>query len=276
MTGFVLACAMVAALAAAAFFAGMETGVLALSPTRLAGLVRMGDKKAISLAESLEDKSRMLTTLLVGNNLAGSAFSTASAVAAVEWFADDGAWVRWTWSAGSALAMVFCGEYLPKLVFAIGPLKGSMEMAGAYRAAAWAFKPVVEVFAAFTRRLFGEEKRRRDAVLSRDGLLDFVDNDGEAATRLSGFERAMIEKVLELQESFAEDLMHREQVPEGVELRIPATMRADDILPVMRKSKSRVAAVYDAESFKEVGWIGEEDILAALTDFLKTSNVENQ
>ena len=80
MTVFLLFLAAIAALLLAAFCAGAETGFLSVSRERILHLSRAGGRKAKVVQLALSDMSRTLTTLLIGNNLAGVVFSSASAV----------------------------------------------------------------------------------------------------------------------------------------------------------------------------------------------------
>ena len=74
--------------ASAAFFAGVETGFLSVPRVRLLSLVRQSAPRAKRLAKVLGDMSRVLTTLLVGNNLASVLFSTATAALGTRLFSD--------------------------------------------------------------------------------------------------------------------------------------------------------------------------------------------
>src|SRR5574344_1670303 len=69
-----------------AFFAGTESGMLSVSRARLLSLVRQGSRRAASLAQVVADMPRVITTLLVGNNLAGVLASTLSAALAIRLF----------------------------------------------------------------------------------------------------------------------------------------------------------------------------------------------
>ena len=83
MKDFLLLLVLLAAVCAAGFCAGMETGFLSVSRVRLLPLVRQGSKRARRLAKALGNMSRVVTTLLVGNNLAAVTVSTVSAVLAL-------------------------------------------------------------------------------------------------------------------------------------------------------------------------------------------------
>lgn len=260
--------AMVVSLIWAAFFAGFESGLLNVSQPRLLGYVRQGKRNAMRLAAVVEDLSRAMTTLLVGNNIANVVYSTASASFALALFGSQGV-AAGLCGFASAVTMVFLGEYLPKLLFTSKPMRRCMAVTGFYRLSAVILWPVVSIFAAIVKMVFtgraGAPKRLR---ISRDGLRRIV-AEGQLTTRLSGFERVLIERVLALQGRFAKDLMHDGEPPDDTELKIPSSMRGDDILPVMRGGRQRTAVVYDADTLDDIGWITEEDILLFLTGALK-------
>lgn len=275
MSLFWMILAMLAALLAAGFCAGMETGVMRLPESRLLGKAREGNRRAIALTDALQDTSRMITTLLVGNNLASAAFSAASAIVAVRLFTDQSAWLKGCWSFGSAIAMVFLGEYLPKVAFTTSPLKFTLAATPLYRLVAWILLPVAGVFTYVVKKGLGvAPARSREMGLSRDGLKSLVEDDDGNLTRLSGFERVLIERVLELQELFAVDLMHPGAPEDDTELRLPSTTRADHLLPAMRQSHERIVRIYDPNSLLDVGWLDEEDVLAVLTGPLKNASVQ--
>ena len=271
---------MVVSVAVAAFCAGVETGFLSVPRVRLLSLVRQSAPRAKRLARILGDMSRVLTTLLVGNNLASVLFSTAAAALGTRLFLNMPV-ARSAWSLAAAVLMLFLGEYLPKLIFASRPLRRSLWASGPYRALAWALALPVAAFSAFVRVVFRVRQPRSLRLgVSRDGLRMLV-ADRHDATRLTQFERRLIDRVLMLQASFAKDLLHpatAKDVEEMKEYRrpgkgghfcIPSMTRGDDILPLMRRNQSPVAVVCDEETGAELGVVTEEDVLLALTGVLK-------
>ena len=265
---------------AAAFFAGVETGFLSVPRVRLLSLVRQSAPRAKRLARILGDMSRVLTTLLVGNNLASVLFSTAAAALGTRLFWNMPV-ARSAWSLAAAVLMLFLGEYLPKLIFASRPLRRSLLVAQPYRVAAWVLAVPVAAFSAFVRIVFRVRQPRSLRLgVSRDGLRMLV-ADRHDATRLTQFERRLIDRVLMLQATFAKDLMHAATDKDLAELkayrrpgkaghfRIPAMTHGDDILPLMRRNRSPVAVVFDEATGAELGVVTEEDVLLALTGTLK-------
>lgn len=280
MTIAVLFLLLVVSVAAAAFFAGVETGFLSVPRARLVLLVRQASPQAKRLAEVLGDMSKVVTTLLVGNNLAAVLFSTASAALGVRLFGDMPA-VRSAWTLFAAVLMLFLGEYLPKLTFASRPLRRSLAAVRLYRVAAFALALPVAAFSAFVRLAFKTRQPRSLRLgVSRDGLRRLV-ADRHDATRLTQFERRLIDRVLMLQATTARELMHEASARDVAELKeyrrpgkaghfcIPSQTRGDDILPLMRRNRSPVAVVCDESTGAELGVVTEEDVLLALTGTLK-------
>lgn len=271
---------MVFSVAVAAFCAGVETGFLSVSRVRLLSLVRQSAPRAKRLARILGDMSRVLTTLLVGNNLASVLFSTAVAALGARLFADLPL-AHSAWSLTAAVLMLFLGEYLPKLIFASRPLRRSLWASGPYRILARVLALPVAAFSAFVRVVFRVRQPRSLRLgVSRDGLRMLV-ADRHDATRLTQFERRLIDRVLMLQATFAKDLLHPATAKDLAELKeyrrpgktghfcIPSMTRGDDILPLMRRNQSPVAVVCDEVTGAELGVVTEEDVLLALTGVLK-------
>ena len=261
---------LLAAVCAAGFCAGVETGFLSVSRVRLLPLVRQGSRRARQLAKSLRDMSRVVTTLLVGNNLAAVTVSTVSAALALRLFAGSPL-LQTGWTLFVAALMLFVGEYLPKLLFATRPLRRSLAAMRVYRPLEVALTPLVGVFAAVTRVVFKVRPMKGGRLgMSRAGLRKLV-SDKEGSTRLTPFERTLIERVLDLQALSAADLMHPVGTTAGASaaLRIASQTRGDDILPLMRRVRQPVASVFDEDSGEIIGVVSEEDVLLALTGALK-------
>ena len=149
MTVFLLFLAAIAALLLAAFCAGAETGFLSVSRERILHLSRAGGRKAKLVHAALSDMSRTLTTLLIGNNLAGVVFSSASAALAIELMGGS-RFGRAVWSFVSALLVLYVSEFLPKMLCAARPLHYCLGMARQYRVLAAILKPVVMLLLAVT------------------------------------------------------------------------------------------------------------------------------
>lgn len=256
-------------LAASALCSGLEMGFLSLPPNRIRALARQGSAKAEMVARKISDMPRVVNTLLIANNIANISFSTVSTAMAAVLFSGSVA-AELVWSSTVAVTVLFLGEYLPKLVFAASPTQRIFKSLWFYRMLEFSLRPPVAVFSLFTRLLFGGAKSGSSkSSVSRDGLRKLL-ADADNGTMLTPFERRLIDRVLMLQTLTAGGMVHAFD-PSGKRpsLRIEASTRGDDILPLMRKAHRAEATVFDAESGRELGVVTEEDVLVALTGVLK-------
>ena len=192
MTAILLFFAAVSALLLAAFCAGAETGFLSVSRERILHLSRAGGRKAKIVQSALSDMSRTLTTLLVWTNLAGVAFSSASAALSIEMLGGSRVGCA-VWSFGSALLVLYVSEFLPKMLCAARPLHFCLRMARQYRALAAILRPVATLLVAVTN-LFVPRREQKYAVTAKD--LMRILRDRKDGVCISDFESALIGRII--------------------------------------------------------------------------------
>jgi len=192
MTILFLFLAALAALAVAAFCAGAETGFLSVGRERVLHLARAGGRKAKVVQAALADMPRTLTTLLIGNNLASVAFSSASAALSLEVVGGSRAGGV-AWSVASALLVLYVSEFLPKLLCAARPLRFCLAMARPYRALATALGPVARALVAATD-VFVPRREQKSGVTTKD--LMRILRDRRDGVCLSDIESALIGRIL--------------------------------------------------------------------------------
>lgn len=189
-----LVCVMLAALALSSFCSGTETGLSSVSLGRIRHMAREGSAAAKIIERARLDFSRTLTGILVGNNLANVVYSSASAALAARLFG-DAADARAAWSAGAAVVLLVCGEFLPKLFCSARPLRRTLRLAPVYRVFSAAFAPLTFLAVAVTG-LFAGRPRARERV-TPDNLLRIL-QDRKDGVRLTEFESALIARILVL------------------------------------------------------------------------------
>ncbi len=195
MKAVLLALLLVLSLALAAFCAGVETGFLSLSRGRVLHLAASGSRAARILQRALGELPRTLTALLVGNNLAGVAYSSASAALAEIAFPGSAA-ARAGWSFCAATAILYLGEFLPKLACSSRPLRRMLAAARLWRAFAAAFAPLTACAMAVTGLFMRREPERRERVTAEEILR--ILRDRKDGVRLTDLESALIARILVL------------------------------------------------------------------------------
>ena len=194
MIEILLFLAAMAALAGAAFCAGAETGFLSVSRERVLHLSREGGVKAAKVQKALADMARTTTTLLIGNNLASVGYSSAFAALSAR-ISGSNATASAVLGFVGAFMLLYCAEFMPKLLFAARPLRRILAVAGAYEVLAAALKPAVSLAMRFTD-LFMPRRDEKYKLTSAD-LLRIL-QDRKDGVCLTDFESALITRIFVL------------------------------------------------------------------------------
>lgn len=194
MTVIFLFLTAIAALLVAAFCAGSETAFLSVSKGRVVHMARVGGRRAKIVKAAVFDLGRTTTTLLVGNNLAGVTYSSATAALAVA-TCPDSAFGQSLWSVGAALAVLFVGEFMPKLLCAARPLRRSLALAPFWVVFSRLLAPIGSAMQALISLLL--PRREPKIKLTPDMVLKAL-ADRKDGIRISDFERALIGRIIVL------------------------------------------------------------------------------
>ena len=184
----------VLALATAAFCAGCETGFLSVRRGRVIHMAREGGVRAKIIHEAISNMGRTTTALLVGNNLAAVCYSSASSALAAALYADSPA-AQVVLSFVSALAILFLGEFLPKLLCSARPLRRLLWLAPAWRVFARMFAPVGAAVQLVIERVL--PKRETKSKMTPESILKIL-QDRKDGVKLSDFESALIGRIMVL------------------------------------------------------------------------------
>lgn len=183
-----------AMLAVSAFCSGTETSFLSVSRERVLHLARAGGRKARSVQAALAEMSRTMTTILIGNNLANVAYSSATAALIVE-HCRDSIW-RSVWSFIAAFVVLYVSEFLPKILCAARPLRRSLQLAPTYAVMAAILHPLTNLALTVTNVFFRNRRDERYQPTTAD--LVRILQDRKDGVKLSDFESALIGRLIVL------------------------------------------------------------------------------
>ena len=177
---------------------GMEAGVFALNRLRVRRLARAGRPSAKSLNYFLENTERFLWTILVGNTLANFLILGLALVKIHRWFPGNHLLMAAVFGVTVFLFYTLF-DLFPKMLFRAQPNSLSLGAANIFRVLYFVLSPLVAIVEgisnlilrwtggrAFTGQLFGNREEMR-ALMQ------------ESAQALTGDERVMINRVLDLQ-----------------------------------------------------------------------------
>lgn len=248
-----------------AFFAGMETGVIAINRLRLRHLVRWNARGAAATQYFISKTDRLLGTTLVGTNLCHVVASILTAALAARALG-----ARWAW-VGSVLltliVLVGC-EYLPKAWFQSHPAQRVLPFAGLLKVFARIFAPVGRTLTGLVT-LVVRPARDRAAMprpmVSREELLHLA-GEGARSGVLTPHEHRMIHGVFELNVKRVAHIM----IPRDHMVCVPASMSADAFLDLARDKVFNRYPVYEDEPKRFVGVVHIFDVLADPENARKT------
>ncbi|NLG35039.1 MAG: DUF21 domain-containing protein [Lentisphaerae bacterium] len=248
---------LLACLLGAAFFAGIETGIIAINRLRLQHLVRRQVPGAQIIRTFLARPDRLLGTTLTATNLLHVVSSVLAAAIGHRLYGPLGAA-----AAGILLIiliLVFC-EYIPKAFFQAAPARRVLPLAGLLQAAAWILRPVTALVNALLRWLMprgsGREVEGR-MLVSREELLHLA-REGARSGVLTPHESEMIHGVFDLTHKTCGSLM----TPRDKMAWVPADATSDQILDLARRREFNRLPVYDPVQKTFVGVVHVFDVLA--------------
>jgi putative hemolysin len=244
-------------LAGAAFFAGIETGVISMNRLRLRHLVRHKAPGADVLEYFLHDTDHLLGTTLAGTNLCHVAASVLTA--------DLGAQLMG--AAGTAAATVllvvvmlpFC-EYLPKAWFQSSPTLRALPFAWLLKFSGKALLPLSVALGLLMRLMTprrAAEARAAQPMVTRDELLHLA-TEGARTGVITVSEHRMIHSIFELRDTTVGDIM----VPKANVVTVQTDMTAEDLVNLARTREFNRFPVYDASKVAYVGIVHVFDVLS--------------
>jgi CBS domain containing-hemolysin-like protein len=168
--------AVIASLAAllgfSAFFSSSETAFSSVSRIKLKNLAARNNKKAKLALKLLDAYDKLLSTVLVGNNIVNITSSALATVLFVGFFGSAG--VSIATLVMTVLVLVF-GEITPKTLAKESPEKIAMAFAPLLRVFMLIFAPVNRLAAAWKKTLLKLFRVGGDRAVTEDELLTFVE-----------------------------------------------------------------------------------------------------
>lgn len=238
-----------------AFFSSSETALTAVNKIRIKTLANEGDKRAETVEKLLDDQTRMISALLIGNNIVNTGLTALATVTVTELFGS--VYVGLATGVLTVLILIF-GEITPKNCAAIYAEKVSLRVGGLVYAWMLLVTPVSIVLNTIVKgimRILGMDSEWKDTYTENEirTIVDESHEDGEIETE----EREMINNVFDLDESMARDVM----VPrvDMVFLNVDAGYR--EILDIYREHMYTRLPVYEGDTDNVIGLFNIKDLL---------------
>ena len=241
-------------LALSAFFAGSETALVSLSRIDLQSLREKGDRRAAILRNLKAHTSRLLATILIGQNLFITSASALATLLATAWLGE---------TYGAVAAIIFStivlfifAEMTPKSIAAASPVAISRVVAIPMDWTMRVLSPFVNVLVKVSTgmlRLFGVPEK---APSLTEEEMKSIFNLGLEEGVIHGEERKLLHKVLEFGDKTVRDIM----VPRTKVVAIPETVSFEDVKLVLKEHKFSRVPVYRGSLDNIVGILNAKDL----------------
>lgn len=245
-------------------FSGSETALVALSIGRVEGLLREGRHGAAALYQLKKDPSRMLTTILIGNNLVNIAASVMATVIATSWFGSAGPGI----AVGvlTILILVF-GEITPKSLATRYSESISLFIAPLLLGFMRLIYPAVWMFGHFTTWVHRLSGRGGDPTVTESELISMLEY-GEKEGTIEHDERKMIERVFGFNDLKVRDVM----TPHTGIFALDGSLTVREALPLVTQATYSRIPVYDMhrDRLRKVLYLRD------LLDAIATDNLDTQ
>ena len=237
------------------FFSGSETALLALDKLRVRFLRRKQHPGADRLAALLDNPDRLLSGILVGNNLVNIAASVIATGLFVRYFGEQGELI--TVLVLTPILLIF-SEVCPKTYAAKYPEKMSFLILNPIRFFIWIFAPIIFVVSAISRLMTGF-MRKTDAEslsVSEDEIKTMIEI-GEESGVVASEQRRMLHGIFNLSETRVRDVM----IPRTEVTGIDISADFQEVLSAVRQMHHSRFPVFSESLDSIVGVILSKDVL---------------
>ena len=198
--------AMVVWVAMSAYFSATETAFSSLNKTRLKVLADDGNKRAALALRLAENYDRLISTILIGNNIVNISVASIGTLLFVELYGDAGATIS---TVVVTVVVLIFGEITPKSIAKDMPERFAMFSAPFIRLWIWVLTPLNFLFSQWKRLVSHFVKTDNDAKMSHEELLLFME-DVEQDGSIDENEGELLRNALEFRELTAEEILtHR-------------------------------------------------------------------
>lgn len=235
-----------------AFFSGAETAFTSVNRIKLKTEADDGNKKSTSVLNTIEKYDRLLSTILIGNNIVNIASASIATVLFTQKFGDNGSWMSTIFM--TVIVLIF-GEVLPKgvaknhadsIAKAINPI---------LKILIYIFLPISWIFEKLSNlvnKIFSSHKK--DDSMTEDDLLTIIDEIEEEG-KIKPYEKELISSAIKFDDIEVKDIV----TPRKDITAIDVEMTTDEIHDIFEESKYTRIPVYEGTIDNVIGILHEKD-----------------
>ncbi|USG62111.1 HlyC/CorC family transporter [Sneathiella marina] len=246
-----------------AFFSGSETALTGASRARLHQMEQAGDKRAHLVNRLRDQHTKLISAILLGNNLVNILASALATSFFITLFGDIG--VAYATLIMTALVLIFA-EVLPKTYALRRSIPTAIFVAPILRPAVFLLSPVVmgiNVVVDLTLRMFGVKDSEDDGETLTDAAQDELRGAIELHSEEAGVilhEKYMLDSILDMDEvDLSEIMIHRKNVE-----MVDCSKSTQEIIDQVLASPYTRLPLWRENSENIIGVVHAKDLLRAI------------
>ena len=243
--------AMVICVILSGYFSATETAFSSVNRTRLKAMAEKGDKKAELALRLAEDYDKLISTILIGNNVVNIALASIGTLFFVDLLGDRGATVS---TAVITVVVLIFGEITPKSIAKDYPEKFAMFSAPFINMLIVLLTPLNFIFGLWKKLVGMIFKGETDSGMSQEELLLLVDEVQQDGA-IDESEGELLRNAIEFGDLEARDILTHRVDLEAV----PTDATKEQVAALFTESRFSRLLVYEDSIDKIVGVIHQKD-----------------
>ena len=235
-----------------AFFSSTETAYSSLNRIRVKSMAEKGDKRAALVLRLAEEYDKLLSTILIGNNIVNIASASVATVLFIGWMGEQRGPTMST--VVTTVVVLIFGEISPKTLAKEAPESFARLVAPVIHAFVWVFTPVNFIFVQWKKLLSMVFKTSPDSSISEEELLTMVD-EAENEGGIDEQEGDLIRSAIDFSDVEVAEIFTPRVSVLGVEQGTPN----DEIARVFRETGYSRLPIYRDTIDNIIGIIHEKD-----------------
>lgn len=239
-----------------AFFSSAETAMMAVNQIRILSLVEQGDRRAKKLLKILDNKPKMLSAVLVGNNLVNISASSLTTTLIISLFGNAAVGIA---TGILTLLILIFGEITPKTLASIHAEKLALAYAGVITLLMKILTPVIFLVNQLSfglMHLLGIDPNAKTNLMTEHELRTLVDVGHEDGV-IESEERQMINNVFDFGDSKAMEIM----VPRIDITYVQADTPYDEVIEIFKNTRFTRLPVYEDTTDSIIGILNMKELL---------------
>lgn len=244
-----------------AFFSSAETALTTVNKIKMKNMADEGDKRAQLVLQVTEDSSKMLSAILIGNNIVNLSASSLATTLAIRLLGSVGAGIA---TGILTILILIFGEISPKTMATLKANRISLRYVKTIYALMVILTPVIFVInwlAMLFLRLLRVDPNNNEGAITEEELRTLVDVSHESGV-IEGEEREYIHNIFDFTDATAKEIM----IPRIDMTVVNVNWSYDKLLEVFQEDMFTRLPVYEEDTDNIIGLINMKDMILAPKD----------